>query len=151
MSSYILFQTLSDENHVQYGIFDDKSNNLSLISGIDALHMCADRLITNAKVENSVIKILSHKRSRFPVLTKSEIESCDKLFLILPIENNNDIYEIIDTMGNAYIMCKRSICKFIPDDIILNARIINNDLIIDNQTHYTSVLSRSFDAIHSLS
>ena len=151
MGLYILFQTLSDENHVQYGIFNDESNSLSLLSGIDALHMCADRLITNAKVENSVIKILSHKRSRFPVLTKSEINSCDKLFLILPDEHDSNICEVVDTMGNTYIMCKRSICKFISDDVILNARIINNELIIDNQTHYTSALSRPFDAIHSLS
>lgn len=147
MSLYLMYRVTVD-TELFYGLFDDSIDKFTLCLGISALHICADRQIVNAKVENSVIKLLSNKWSKIPVLTEKESLDGDKLYLVLP--STNGLYKVINSRGIVYIMCENSIRKFIPDKYLLNARFINGKIVFDTLGHYTTALSRSYDLIHNL-
>lgn len=127
---------------VSFILYDEESGKISQVSNDETVSMILSKKISNAKLENTVIKMTDGN------LAVIDEKNASDIFYVLGSEN--DVYSMIDGSGEIWKMSLNTARVFFSQGRrkMTNAKLTPKGMSINRHQNFSTALRRSTEFYH---
>ena len=127
---------------VSFILYDEENGKISQVSNDETVSMILSKKISNAKLENTVIKMTDGN------LAVIDEKNAADIFYVLGCEN--DVYSMIDGSGEIWKMSLNTARVFFSQGRrkMTNAKLTPKGMSINRHQNFSTALSRSTEFYH---
>ncbi len=127
---------------VSFILYDEENGKISQVSNDETVSMILSKKISNAKLENTVIKMTDGN------LAVIDEKNASDIFYVLGCEN--DVYSMIDGSGEIWKMSLNTARVFFSQGRrkMTNAKLTTKGMSINRHQNFSTALRRSTEFYH---